>query len=174
MSVMCLDMEWPASFNKTNLSWICTVLGCGRGGEAVGGACTFFLWTLRLLRRLVWQSKHRRQNARGCLSLAPWPLTKQAAGCRKVPYRPQVTYLILHSDLPLTCCVLLSKSLQLSALFSSAMVWVSPSLYLWPSTFQQNRRPYSIVIKNWNCEGKLLGCEYWTYQSLLSDFEPAI
>ena len=53
---------------------------------------------------------------------------------------------ILHSALPLTCCVILPKFPQFSALFSSALIWISPSLCPWPST--QSRRPYSMVVKS--------------------------
>ena len=52
----------------------------------------------------------------------------------------------LHSALPLTCCVILPKFPQFSALFSLALIWISRSLYPWPST--QSRRPYIMVVKS--------------------------
>ena len=64
---MRVDMKWLTPFNKTNLSWIVMLVG----GSV--GSCTSLFWTLRLLRRVIWQNKRRRQNVWGCLSLAPDP-----------------------------------------------------------------------------------------------------
>lgn len=160
------DVTWNGQLPLTRLMRA----ESARWWGGVWGVCISLLWTLRLLRRSPRQSKRRRQNARGCLSLAPWPLSKQAARCgRKLPTDQKSCPLTLHSALPLTCCVILAQ--VLSALcFFLALTWASPSLHPWPSI--QSRRPQSMMVKSLNCEGKLFGFEYWIYRSLLDAWRP--
>ena len=76
---------------------------------------------------------------------ARWAMVHRLAESRTRLKRLSTAH-ILHSALPLTCCVILPKFPQFSALFSSALIWISPWSCPWPST--QSRRPYSMVVKS--------------------------
>lgn len=152
-------MKWPTFFNKTNSSWVGTLVGEG------WGICLSLLGTLRFLRRPLWQSKCRRQNAWGCLSLSPWPLSKPAASCgRKLPTDQKSCTLILHLALPLISVWFL---LQLCFL----QQWYSVYILGLPRTAGG---PTAVLVKSMHCDSEPFGFEYCLHHPLLNSLRPVI